>query len=138
MGDLVATLSHYHRVGFDSPVFIYYIEQMPRWAVVPGEALRALADGQFTGVTSILTIMEHAQAQKSRTSTPGRSASSPENLGQSIFSHLQPAIRKNDMKEGSSDRLIGQSAFLAAYPSRRLRNSMTFPTASSGRSNRTP
>ena len=58
MGDLIDALRRHQRVGIDTPIFIYHIEQTPRWAPTAGQALRAVADGQISGVTSVITLME--------------------------------------------------------------------------------
>jgi len=60
VGDLVDTLQRHRRVGIDTPVFVYHIEQAPRWAPSADRVLRALADGQFSGVTSVITLLELA------------------------------------------------------------------------------
>lgn len=59
-GAIVEALGSFQRVGFDTPVFIYHIEQTSRWADAAGAAMRALADGQFMGLTSVLTLLEVA------------------------------------------------------------------------------
>jgi predicted nucleic acid-binding protein len=59
-GEITGALGSYQRVGFDTPVFIYHIEQTSRWAAAAGTAMRAMADGQFTGMTSVLTLLEIA------------------------------------------------------------------------------
>jgi predicted nucleic acid-binding protein len=59
-GDITGALGAYQRIGFDTPVFIYHIEQASRWAAPAGAALRAMADGQFAGMTSVLTLLEIA------------------------------------------------------------------------------
>jgi predicted nucleic acid-binding protein len=59
-GEVAAALGAYQRVGFDTPVFIYHIEQASRWAAAAGAAMRAMADGEFTGMTSVLTLLEVA------------------------------------------------------------------------------
>lgn len=58
MGDLVDILRPYRRIGIDTPIFIYHIEQAPRWAFAAGQVLRAIADGELSGITSVLTLME--------------------------------------------------------------------------------
>jgi len=58
LGHGVTALSRHRHVGFDTSIFIYRIEQTGRWSDVSLEILRTLADGQFTGVTSVLTLME--------------------------------------------------------------------------------
>lgn len=59
-GEIVEALGSSQRVGFDTPVFVYHIEQSSRWAAAAGAALRVMADGQFTGMTSVLTVLEVA------------------------------------------------------------------------------
>jgi predicted nucleic acid-binding protein len=60
VGHAVDTLSRHRLVGFDTSIFIYRIEQTGRWSAVSLEVLRALSDGRFAGVTSVLTLMEIA------------------------------------------------------------------------------
>jgi predicted nucleic acid-binding protein len=59
-GEIVGALRSFQRVGFDTPVFVYYIEQSSRWAAAAGSALEAMADGTFAGLTSVLTLLEVA------------------------------------------------------------------------------
>lgn len=58
MGHALTALSRHQLVGFDTSAFIYRIEQTGRWSGVSLDILRALADGQFAGLTSVLTLME--------------------------------------------------------------------------------
>lgn len=58
MGDLVEALRRHQRMGIDTPIFTYHIEQAPRWAPTAGRALRALADGHYSGVTSVITLLK--------------------------------------------------------------------------------
>ncbi|MGI8913372.1 MAG: type II toxin-antitoxin system VapC family toxin [Chloroflexota bacterium] len=60
MDDLATTFERHVRVGIDTSIFIYHIEAFPRYAVVAGAALTALADGRYAGITSVLTLMELA------------------------------------------------------------------------------
>lgn len=60
MGDFVDVLRSHRRIGIDTPIFIYHIEQAPPWAPAAGRVLRSLADGEFLGVTSALSLMELA------------------------------------------------------------------------------
>lgn len=60
MGRLTDALSAHARVGFDTSIFIYQVEDSPRYAALAEEALDALSRGVFAGVTSILTLMEVA------------------------------------------------------------------------------
>jgi predicted nucleic acid-binding protein len=58
MGSLLEALERHRLVGFDTPIFAYHIEQTPRRATPAGHVLRALSDGEFAGVTSVLTLLE--------------------------------------------------------------------------------
>ena len=60
MGELTEALTHHDLVGFDTSIFIYQVEDSPRYATIAEEALSALSDGAFKGVTSVLTLMEVA------------------------------------------------------------------------------
>lgn len=56
--DIVDALRSFQRVGFDTPVFVYHIEQISPWATPASAALEAMTDGRFVGVTSVLTLLE--------------------------------------------------------------------------------
>jgi predicted nucleic acid-binding protein len=56
VADLAAAFQH-ERIGVDTPIFISHIAGTTHLA---GEALDELAGGAFTGVTSVLTLMEIA------------------------------------------------------------------------------
>ncbi len=60
MADLAAILSRHGRVGLDTSVFIYHIEERASLAEPAGVAMDELARGAFVGVTSVLTVMEIA------------------------------------------------------------------------------
>lgn len=60
MEELTEALRRHDLVGFDTSIFIYQVEDSPRYAALADEALGALANGVFKGVTSILTLMEVA------------------------------------------------------------------------------
>lgn len=60
MVDLAAALRSHERVGIDTPVFIYHIEGTARLAEPAGVAMDKMAGGAFSGVTSVLTLMEIA------------------------------------------------------------------------------
>ena len=60
MADLAAALREHERIGLDTPIFIYHIEGTTQLAGLAGVALDELAGGAFTGVTSVLTLMEIA------------------------------------------------------------------------------
>ena len=53
-------LLRHRRVGLDSSVFFYHLEPNEPWSALAWTTLRVLADGQFMGVTSVLTLMEMA------------------------------------------------------------------------------
>ena len=57
MANLAAALRQHERVGVDTPIVISHIEGT---APLAGVAMAALAGGAFTGVTSVLTLMEVA------------------------------------------------------------------------------
>jgi predicted nucleic acid-binding protein len=56
--EIVDALRSFRRVGFDTPVFVYHIEQTSRWAAPARAALEAMTDGEFSGMTSVLTLLE--------------------------------------------------------------------------------
>jgi predicted nucleic acid-binding protein len=60
VADLAAILSRHERVGLDTSVFIYHIEERASFAEPAGVAMDELARGAFVGVTSVLTLMEIA------------------------------------------------------------------------------
>ncbi len=60
MADLAATLRRHTRIGLDTSVFIYHIEERGPFAEAAGVAMDELANGAFVGVTSVLTLMEIA------------------------------------------------------------------------------
>jgi predicted nucleic acid-binding protein len=60
VADLAAALCQHERIGLDTPIFIYHIEGTTQLAGLAGVALDELAGGAFTGVTSVLTLMEIA------------------------------------------------------------------------------
>jgi len=60
VADLAAALRQHQRIGVDTPIFIYHFEGRTQFAGLAGVALDELAGGAFTGVTSVLTLMEIA------------------------------------------------------------------------------
>ena len=60
MADLAAALRQHERIGVDTPIFIYHLEGTTHLAGLARVALDELAGGAFTGVTSVLTLMEIA------------------------------------------------------------------------------
>jgi predicted nucleic acid-binding protein len=60
VADLAAALHRYKRIGVDTPIVISHIDGTTQRAGLAGVALDELAGGAFTGVTSVLTLMEIA------------------------------------------------------------------------------
>jgi predicted nucleic acid-binding protein len=56
----LATAFQHERIGVDTPIFISHIEGTTQLAGLAGVALNELAGGAFTGVASVLTLMEIA------------------------------------------------------------------------------
>jgi predicted nucleic acid-binding protein len=57
---LTAALRQHERIGVDTPIFISHFAGTTHLAGLAGVALDELAEGAFTGVTSVLTLMEIA------------------------------------------------------------------------------
>ncbi len=57
---ILDALRRFQRVGFDTPVFVYHIEQTSRWAAPASAALEMMTDGRFAGMTSVVTVLEIA------------------------------------------------------------------------------
>jgi hypothetical protein len=57
VAELAAAFQH-ECIGIDTPVFIYHIAGTTHLAGLAGVALDELAGGAFTGVTSVLTLMD--------------------------------------------------------------------------------
>ncbi|MCO5221459.1 MAG: type II toxin-antitoxin system VapC family toxin [Thermomicrobiales bacterium] len=55
---IVDELGSKRRIGIDTPIFIYHIEQASPHARAASTILRAVADGRFKGVTSVITMLE--------------------------------------------------------------------------------
>lgn len=55
---IVDALRSYQRIGFDTPVFVYHIEQTSLWTAHASAALEAMTNGRFAGMTSVLTLLE--------------------------------------------------------------------------------
>ena len=60
MADLAAALRQHERIGVDPPIFISHLEDTTQLAGLAGVVLDELAGGAFSGVTSVLTLMEIA------------------------------------------------------------------------------
>lgn len=56
--EIVDALRSFQYVGFDTPVFVYHIEQSSRWAATATAALEAMVGGSFSGLTSVITLLE--------------------------------------------------------------------------------
>ena len=57
-GRLVAYLERHRRIGIDTSLFVYQIEDHPAYAPVSDALFRWVATGRSVGVTSTLTIAE--------------------------------------------------------------------------------
>lgn len=55
---LVSTLAQHKTIGIDSVIFIYQIEAHPLYQPLAGAVLSGVVDGQYAGVTSVITLME--------------------------------------------------------------------------------
>jgi predicted nucleic acid-binding protein len=55
---IVAALGSARRIGIDTPVFIYHIEQSSSRASAAASILRAVEAGRFEGITSVVTVLE--------------------------------------------------------------------------------
>jgi predicted nucleic acid-binding protein len=51
-------LSGHTRLGLDTPVFIYHLEQHPRYSALTRVLLSEIESGQRTACTSVVTLME--------------------------------------------------------------------------------
>ncbi len=58
MVDLAQYLTAYRRIGLDSAIFIYHFEAHPTYLPLTTTVLSRLERGQFSGVTSTVTLME--------------------------------------------------------------------------------
>ncbi len=58
MPRLVETLQRHSRVGIDTSLFIYELEHVDPFALPARIVFRAVMEGDITGVTSVLTLME--------------------------------------------------------------------------------
>lgn len=55
---IVEALGSTRRIGIDTPVFIYHIGQSSARASAATDLLRAVEDGRFEGITSVVTLLE--------------------------------------------------------------------------------
>ncbi len=57
-GRIVEALGSSRRIGIDTPIFIYHIHQASPQATAATAVLRAVEDGRFEGITSVITLLE--------------------------------------------------------------------------------
>jgi len=58
MADLTDALSGHARLGLDTAVFIYHLEQHPRYFPLTHTLLAGIEAGRWTACTSVVTLME--------------------------------------------------------------------------------
>lgn len=58
MGCLGGRLAAHARIGLDTAVFVYHLEAHPTYSPLTQEVLAGVESGQWTAVTSTVTIME--------------------------------------------------------------------------------
>ncbi len=58
MGPISERLTKYTRIGLDTSIFIYHLEAHPRYLPLTRELLSGVQAGQWTAITSTVTIME--------------------------------------------------------------------------------
>ncbi len=58
MADLTAALSDHTHLGLDTAVFIYHLEQHPRYFPLTRTLLAGVETGRWTACTSVVTLME--------------------------------------------------------------------------------
>lgn len=58
MADLTDALSGHARLGLDTAVFIYHLEQNPRYFPLTHALLAGVEAGRWTACTSVVTLME--------------------------------------------------------------------------------
>jgi len=45
-------------LGIDTPIIIYFVEAHPQYDILVTDVFQRIADGVFTGVTSVITLIE--------------------------------------------------------------------------------
>ena len=55
---MIEALQRHDKIGLDTSIFIYYLEDVDPYADLAEPVFDAIADGSFDGVTSMLTLME--------------------------------------------------------------------------------
>ncbi len=58
MADLASALSGHARIGLDTSVFIYHLEQHPRYLTLTRALLEGVESGRWSACTSVVTVME--------------------------------------------------------------------------------
>jgi predicted nucleic acid-binding protein len=58
VADIGQVLSEHTRLGLDTAVFIYHLEQHPRYSAVTHPLLSGVESGRWTACTSVITLME--------------------------------------------------------------------------------
>ena len=58
MGQLSQRLAHYTSLGLDTSIFIYHLEANPHYLPFTKEILSGVEAGQWSAITSTITIME--------------------------------------------------------------------------------
>lgn len=57
MADLTDVLSGHARLGLDTAVFIYHLEQNPRYSALTHALLSGVEAGRWTACTSVVTLI---------------------------------------------------------------------------------
>ena len=58
MGRLTAPLGDHARIGLDTLIFIYHLEQHPRYLALTRDLLSGIESGRWTAVASTVALME--------------------------------------------------------------------------------
>jgi len=58
MGRLTTRLNAHTRIGVDTAIFIYHLEQHPRYGMLTQELLSGVESGRWTAVASTVMLME--------------------------------------------------------------------------------
>ena len=58
MKNLDDALSGITKLGVDTPIIIYFVETHPQYDALVTEVFQHIADSTFTGVTSVITLIE--------------------------------------------------------------------------------
>ncbi len=60
MDELSKRLAKAKTIGLDAPIFIYFLENNPRYGPLAQIAINGIEKGKWQGVTSTITLMEHS------------------------------------------------------------------------------